>query len=144
MVYIDKNEIRENNSNNMRPARDILGRPIKDFSSTEWWGIPRKEIEWYPRIDYERCIGCGLCFFTCSGRVVYDWDFERMRPVVARPYNCMVGCDTCAKMCPRDAILFPPLGYLRKLRDKAQAIVQSRQRLRELREKVCADKQLHR
>ena len=88
--------------------------------------LPRKEIEWYPRIDYERCVECGLCFLTCSGRVVYDWDFEKMRPIVARLYNCMVGCDTCAKLCPRDAILFPPLGYLRKIRDKAQAIIKSK------------------
>jgi len=49
-----------------------------------------------------------------------------MRPIVARLYNCMVGCDTCAKLCPRDAILFPPLGYLRKIRDKAQAIIKSK------------------
>ncbi|MCD6084191.1 MAG: 4Fe-4S binding protein [Desulfurococcales archaeon] len=30
-------------------------------------GIPRKEMPWYPRIDYDRCIGCGICFLTCSG-----------------------------------------------------------------------------
>ena len=117
-------------------GRDVLGRVIRDFSNTSWWGIPRKEIEWYPRIDYERCIGCGLCFLTCSGRVVFDWDFEKMKPVVARPYNCMVGCNTCAKLCPRDAILFPPLGYLRKIRDEAMAIIGAREKLLELRKKL--------
>ncbi|RLF64958.1 MAG: 4Fe-4S ferredoxin [Thermoplasmata archaeon] len=113
-------------------GKDALGRTIRDFSEIDWWGTPRKEIEWYPRIDYERCIGCGLCFMTCSGRIVCDWDFENMRPIVARPYNCMVGCDTCAKICPRDAISFPSLGYLRKMRDKTNAIAKARQKLLEL------------
>ena len=115
---------------------DALGRPIRDYSKTPWWGIPREKIDWYPRIDYDRCIGCGLCFLTCAGRTVYDWDFERMRPIVARPYNCMVGCDTCAKMCPRDAIYFPPLAYLRKLRDEAKAVAKARKKLEELRRKI--------
>ena len=113
-------------------GKDILGRIIRDFSNIGWWGLSRKSIEWYPSIDYERCIGCGICFFTCSGRVVYDWDFEHMRPIVARPYNCMIGCDTCAKLCPRDAIMFPPLGYLRKIRDQGLVIVKARQKIMEL------------
>ncbi|ADI32325.1 4Fe-4S ferredoxin iron-sulfur binding domain protein [Staphylothermus hellenicus DSM 12710] len=121
--------------------KDILGREIKDLSKKDWWGIPRKEIDWYPRIDYERCIGCGLCLFTC-GRTVYDWDFEKMRPVVARPYNCMVGCDTCAKACPRDAIWFPPLGYLRKMRDKALAITKSRKTLEKIKQRIKNEKSL--
>ena len=66
----------------------------------DWFGIPRKEIDWYPRIDYDRCIGCGLCFLTCGGRVVYDWDFEKMKPIVARPYNCMVGMRYMCKAMP--------------------------------------------
>jgi len=111
--------------------KDFPGRPVRDLSGKPWWGIPRPEIPWYPRIDYDRCIGCGLCLMTCSGRNVYDWDFEKMRPVVARPYNCMVGCDTCAKMCPRDAIIFPHLGELRKWRDRANAVVKARRTILE-------------
>jgi len=117
-------------------GKDVLGRVIRDYSEIPWWGIPRKEIEWYPRIDYERCIGCGLCFLTCSGRVVYDWDSDKMRPIVARPYNCMVGCSTCATICPRDAISFPPVGYVRKLRDKANAIGKARKKLEELKKNI--------
>ncbi len=113
-------------------GKDVLGRVIKDYASMPWWGKPRQEIPWYPRINYDRCIGCGLCFLTCGGRVVYDWDFEKMRPIVARPYNCMVGCDTCAKLCPRDAIIFPHLGELRKWRDEAGAVGKARKKLEEL------------
>ncbi len=120
-------------------GKDILGRTVKDFSNVKWWGIERKEIPWYPRIDYDRCIGCGICLMTCGGRTVYDWDFERMRPVVARPYNCLVGCDTCAKMCPRDAIIFPHIGVLRKYRDEALAIAKARKRLEDIRKGMEAE-----
>ncbi len=116
--------------------KDLLGRSIRDLSNTEWWGIPRREIKWYPHIDYDRCIGCGLCYITCSGRVVYDWDFDNMKPIVARPYNCLVGCTTCANLCPRDAIHFPPLGYLRKVRDHAKAIIKARNKIISLKEKL--------
>lgn len=59
-----------------------------------------------------------------------------MKPIVARPYNCMVGCNTCANLCPRDAIGFPPLGYVRKLRDKAKAITKTRSKLEEIKKKI--------
>ena len=29
------------------------------------------------------------------------------KPVVAKPYNCLVGCQTCANLCPVGAIEFP-------------------------------------
>jgi len=25
-----------------------------------WHGVPREEIDWYPTVVEERCIGCGL------------------------------------------------------------------------------------
>jgi len=114
-------------------GRDILGREIRRFDQIPWWGIPREKIPWYPRIDYEGCVGCGLCFLTCSGRNVFDWDFERNRPVVARPYNCMIGCNTCANLCPRDAIAFPSIAKLREWRDEAQAVAKARKKIEELR-----------
>jgi len=38
---------------------------------SEWHGVPREKINWYPVIDYEKCIGCGMCAAGC-GRNVYD------------------------------------------------------------------------
>lgn len=117
-------------------GRDAAGRVIVDFSKTMWWGIPRKEIPWYPRIDYEKCVECGLCFWICAKRVVYDWDFKKNKPVVARPYNCVVGCLTCANLCPENAIVFPSLEELRKWRDKAKAVDKAREKIEELRKKI--------
>ncbi len=95
--------------------KDLLGREVKDLSNELWWGVPRSQIEWYPTVDYSKCVGCGICFITCAGKKVFDWDVEKNRPVVARPYNCMVGCTTCATLCPVGAISFPSKDFIKKL-----------------------------
>jgi NAD-dependent dihydropyrimidine dehydrogenase PreA subunit len=101
----------------------------KDFSQIPWHGIPRKEIDWYPKIIEESCIGCGLCYLTC-GRDVYDFDFKNKKPVVARPYNCMVGCNTCGMICNQDAIEFPSLGFLRKIIKANKVVSRARKKIR--------------
>lgn len=73
-----------------------------------WHGVPREEIVWFPTVNEDACIGCGTCVTGCS-RLVYRYDFERRKAVVADPINCMVGCTTCANTCPTRAIAFPPL-----------------------------------
>jgi Fe-S-cluster-containing hydrogenase component 2 len=69
-----------------------------------WHGIPREQIPWLPALDAEACIGCQLCFVTC-GRGVYEMDGRVAR--VANGMACMVGCSTCAAVCPTQAISFP-------------------------------------
>jgi len=73
-----------------------------------WYGIPREEIDWHPTINEDVCIGCGTCVSGC-GRSVYRFDFGRKKAVVADPLNCLVGCTTCANVCPSNAISFPSL-----------------------------------
>jgi len=73
-----------------------------------WHGVPREQIAWNPSVDENVCIGCGTCVTGCS-RLVYRFDYERKKSVVADPLNCMVGCTTCANTCPTHAIHFPPL-----------------------------------
>jgi CDP-4-dehydro-6-deoxyglucose reductase len=73
-----------------------------------WHGVPRDEITWFPTVVEDACIGCGTCVTGCS-RLVYRYDYERRKAVVADPLNCMVGCTTCANTCPTNAIHFPPL-----------------------------------
>ncbi|HVB79634.1 MAG TPA: FAD-binding oxidoreductase [Candidatus Binataceae bacterium] len=73
-----------------------------------WHGVPREKIKWNPTVIEDACIGCGTCVTGCS-RLVYRFDFERKKPVVVDPLNCMVGCTTCANTCPAHAITFPPI-----------------------------------
>jgi NAD-dependent dihydropyrimidine dehydrogenase PreA subunit len=71
-----------------------------------WEGIPRREVPWYPTINYELCIGCRSCIEHCSSGV-YAWDETENHPIVVQPYNCLVYCQGCAKGCSEDAIIFP-------------------------------------
>ncbi len=88
--------------------------------SNEWHGIPRKDIPWYPTVDKEKCIGCGLCFVTC-GRNVYE--IKNKKAEVVNAYNCLVGCTTCATICPVSAISFPEKELVHKI-EKEHAILQ--------------------
>lgn len=72
----------------------------------EWRGIPREEIPWYPTIDAEKCIGCKACIEFCNNAVL-EFDEAAVKTSVKNPYNCVVECRTCARLCPTDAISFP-------------------------------------
>ena len=50
-------------------------------------GYPRDKIEWYPTINEDKCVKCGMCM-NC-GQKVYKWTDDV--PVVANPYKCVVG-----------------------------------------------------
>lgn len=77
-----------------------------------WHGVPRESIPWYPTVDEKKCMGCGLCFVTC-GRNVYDMVDKKAK--VTNPYDCMVGCSTCATICPVAAISFPDKNIIQKI-----------------------------
>lgn len=74
-------------------------------------GYPRDQIPWYPTIDATKCVSCGMCM-NC-GRNVYDW--VNGKAVVARPYECIVGCSTCAALCLGEAITFPDIARVREI-----------------------------
>ena len=82
--------------------------------SVMWYGIPREQIQWYPAIDPGRCDGCGKCVEYCKNGVLRLVG-EPLRAEVANPFNCLVGCNSCASKCPEDAIRFPPWEMLQKL-----------------------------
>lgn len=84
-----------------------------------WHGVPRDQIHWNPSIIEDACIGCGTCVTGCS-RLVYRFDFDRKKPVVVDPLNCMVGCTTCANTCPAHAIAFPPIETVLALEGSGQ------------------------
>jgi len=43
----------------------------------------------------------GPCAVIC-GRGVYSYGLVDKKPVVVKPYNCLVGCQTCANLCPQE------------------------------------------
>ena len=77
-----------------------------------WHGIARETIPWFPTVNHAKCIGCELCFVTC-GRGVYDVHDHKAWP--ERQYDCMVGCTTCANICPVQAITFPDKQLVQKV-----------------------------
>ncbi|MCM8780004.1 MAG: ferredoxin family protein [Candidatus Omnitrophica bacterium] len=76
-------------------------------------------MPWFPTIDFEKCVGCKECFNFCRNGV-YEWDEENNRPIVARPYNCVVGCSACANLCNGEAIKFPTKKELMEAVNKIQ------------------------
>ena len=95
-----------------------------------WHGIPRESIKWHPTVDESKCVGCGMCVTGC-GRKVYAFDYEKKKPVVLRPDNCMVACVTCSNTCLRDAISFPSVDYVRNLIRKEKLLAKAMEELKE-------------
>lgn len=57
-----------------------------------------------PRIDLEKCNGCGLCREVCSEDVFYGSTAKQV-PQITYPEECW-HCGACAVECPREAIRF--------------------------------------
>lgn len=91
-------------------------------------GIPREEIDWHPKIDEGKCIGCGMCVTSC-GRNVFDYDWERKKAIVARPLQCLVGCTSCQNWCVFDAISFPDSQYVKDLIKKRKVLLLAKEEL---------------
>ena len=70
--------------------------------------VPREKIPWFPTVNQDACIHDRECIDFCKNNV-FDWNDVLEVPEVNRANNCVVGCDACAKICPSDAISFPPM-----------------------------------
>jgi NAD-dependent dihydropyrimidine dehydrogenase PreA subunit len=96
----------------------------------QWKGVPREEIEWNPRIDKNKCVGCGMCVTTC-GRDVFDYDLKDKKAVVAKPLQCMVGCTSCQVWCVYGAISFPDPQRVRNFIKEKKILVFTKKQLEE-------------
>lgn len=58
----------------------------------------------YPKIDWDKCIGCGRCVISCQdgAHQALSWDGDKRLPVFDKD-KC-VGCQLCALVCPVGAI----------------------------------------
>ncbi|KAA8921944.1 ferredoxin family protein [Thermoplasma sp.] len=97
-----------------------------------WHGVDRSLFNWYPIIDESKCDSCGMCLLTC-GNDVFRWDGSRSIPLVANPGKCVIGCTTCGKLCPEDAISFPddPKKYVKDAILKYKIFPKVKQELQE-------------
>ncbi len=72
--------------------------------------IPAEELDRdfkiIPKIDEEKCVGCGRCYISCfdAAHQAIDWDDEKRRPSIND--NC-VGCHLCLNVCPVQGVITP-------------------------------------
>ena len=92
---------------------------MAEESYKDYLGIPRKLIPWYPTIDDELCISCGVCVNACKhGTYAYN---DEGKVVVANPYHCEVFCESCRFQCEVGAISFPDRAAFKTLLKKLRA-----------------------
>jgi NAD-dependent dihydropyrimidine dehydrogenase PreA subunit len=64
-------------------------------------------------IDPDLCISDQECLNFCRNDV-FALDEATGKVIVGNPFNCVVGCDSCAQICPVQAITFPDKEQLRE------------------------------
>jgi NAD-dependent dihydropyrimidine dehydrogenase PreA subunit len=69
-------------------------------------GRQRKRLPWFPTIKCEDCLLDLECLNFCPANV-FDWDPGTGKPVVARPFDCIPGCRSCAENCKGKNISLP-------------------------------------
>jgi len=66
----------------------------------------RERLPWFPTINSDVCLADLECLNFCPADV-FDWDPATGKPVVARPFDCIPGCRSCAEMCKGKGISLP-------------------------------------
>jgi len=79
--------------------------------------VPREKIPWYPSIDEDKCDGCRVCFQFCR-QGVYTMDEKSNIVKVIQPFECVVGCNGCQSLCPKEAISFPEIEAIQDIIEK--------------------------
>lgn len=74
-----------------------------------YMSVSRSKIPWYPTIDYVKCNLCDgdpQCLKFCP-HGVFEYEKESKKLTAKNPYNCVVFCRACSKVCAADALSFP-------------------------------------
>ena len=66
----------------------------------------RERFPWFPTLNGDVCLADLECLNFCPARV-FDWDPATGKPVVARPFDCIPGCRSCAEKCKAKGISLP-------------------------------------
>ena len=79
----------------------LVGEQLPNFSLPH--DLDRETVV-YPKIDRERCIGCGRCYTSCmdGGHQAISFDSDSRQPHIVGT-KC-VGCHLCRLVCPTGAI----------------------------------------
>ena len=120
-------------------SADRNGHAFRSESANTTTPVPW--VPWFPVLDYERCVHCRQCVSFCPFGV-YAVDDGKV--VVTAPRNCKDNCPACARMCPKQAIIFPkvPDSPINGDVVTEAALHEARQRLDE-QKKAIAEEDLH-
>jgi NAD-dependent dihydropyrimidine dehydrogenase PreA subunit len=66
----------------------------------------RERFPWFPILNGDVCLADLECLNFCPADV-FDWDPATGKPVVARPFDCIPGCRSCAEKCKAKGISLP-------------------------------------
>ncbi len=77
-------------------VEDLVGLTLPNIIAAE--NLDR-DFKIIPKIDEEKCIGCGRCYVSCydAAHQAIDWDKEKRKPIIND--DC-VGCHLCLNVCP--------------------------------------------
>lgn len=92
-IYMKENEISS--------IKDIVGKSCSHLAEAS--DLERDTIL-LPRINHEKCIGCGRCYISCmdGGHQAIEFNKEERKPKIDAS-KC-VGCHLCKLVCPMNAI----------------------------------------
>ena len=88
-------------SRGIKQLQTLVGEQLPNFVLPS--DLDRETIV-YPKINRERCIGCGRCYTSCmdGGHQAISFDHETRQPRIVGT-KC-VGCHLCRLVCPTGAI----------------------------------------
>ena len=92
------------------------------MSEETYEGIPRNQIPWAPKINYQKCVSCGKCVDFCHMNAFgFKEEKSKKKTVVKNLNACVVFCRGCEDICPVGAIAHPSEEKTQKIIDKLKA-----------------------